>query len=129
MKSNPVCWFEIYVQDIARAKAFYETVLGTDLTKMEMPGMEMLTFPMDPGCEDGPAAPGASGALIKMEGVPSGGNSTLVYFDCEDCATEASRVESAGGKIHKPKFSIGEHGFIALAVDTEGNMFGLHSMK
>jgi hypothetical protein len=25
--------------------------------------------------------------------------------------------------------SIGEHGFIAMVVDTEGNMVGLHSMQ
>ncbi|TWU55842.1 VOC family protein [Rubripirellula reticaptiva] len=123
MQSNPVCWFEIYVQDLGRAKLFYETVLGTELTELQMPEIEMLTFPMD---MDGS---GAAGALVKMDGFPSGGNSTLVYFACEDCATEASRVESAGGKIEKPKFSIGEYGFIALAVDTEGNMFGLHSQK
>jgi len=125
MKTNPVCWFEIYVQDLGRAKTFYETVLGTELTTMEKPGLEMMTFPMEMDCQ----RPGAAGALVKMEGFPSGGNSTLVYFDCEDCATEASRVESAGGKIQKPKFSIDEHGFIALAIDTEGNMFGLHSLK
>lgn len=129
MKTNPVCWFEIYVQDMSRAKTFYETVLGTQLTAMEMPGMEMMTFPMDPGCDGVPPAPGAAGALVKMEGFPSGGNSTLVYFDCEDCETELSRVEAAGGRIQKTKFSIDEHGFIALAVDTEGNMFGLHSLK
>jgi uncharacterized protein len=35
----------------------------------------------------------------------------------------------AGDRIRRDKFSIGEHGFIALALDTEGNMFGLHSMK
>ena len=27
MKSNPVGWFEIYVQDMPRAKAFYDAVL------------------------------------------------------------------------------------------------------
>jgi predicted enzyme related to lactoylglutathione lyase len=63
-----------------------------------------------------------------MEGVPSGGNSTLGYFGCEDCAVEAARVVKAGGSIVREKFSIGEYGFCALAVDTEGNMFGLHSM-
>ena len=26
MKSNPVGWFEIYVQDMRHAKAFYEAV-------------------------------------------------------------------------------------------------------
>ena len=76
-----------------------------------------------------PNAAGAAGALVKMEGMPSGGNSTIVYFATEDCAVEASSVVAAGGKIHRNKFSIGEHGFIALVLDTEGNMFGLHSMK
>ena len=64
-----------------------------------------------------------------MEGFPAGGNSTLVYFSCEDCAVEESRVESAGGKIQQPKMSIGEYGFITIANDTEGNMFGLHSLN
>jgi len=31
-------------------------------------------------------ASGAGGALVKMEGVPSAANSTLVYFGCEDCS-------------------------------------------
>jgi predicted enzyme related to lactoylglutathione lyase len=29
----------------------------------------------------------------------------------------------------KEKYSIGQYGFIVLAFDTEGNMFGLHSLK
>ena len=33
----------------------------------------------------------------------------------------------AGSPWHK--FSIGPYGFIAIAVDPDGNMFGLHSMK
>jgi predicted enzyme related to lactoylglutathione lyase len=74
-------------------------------------------------------ASGASGALVRMQGVPSGGNSTLVYFACEDCSVEEGRVTKSGGRIHKKKFSIGQYGFISLVIDTEGNMFGLHSMK
>jgi hypothetical protein len=35
MKPNPVGWFEIYVQDISRAKAFYEAVLQTQLQRLE----------------------------------------------------------------------------------------------
>ena len=72
---------------------------------------------------------GAGGALVKMPGVPSGGNSTLVYFSCVDCATEGGRVVKSGGRIQREKWSIGPYGFIALAFDTEGNMFGLHSMQ
>jgi predicted enzyme related to lactoylglutathione lyase len=72
---------------------------------------------------------GASGALVKMAGFPSGGNSTLVYFVCEDCAVEEGRVEAAGGTVERSKMSIGEYGFISLAIDTEGNMIGLHSQQ
>lgn len=120
---NAVRWFEIYVQDMARAKRFYEAVFQVELQALSSPGMEMFAFPMR--MEHG----GASGALVKMEGVPSGGNSTLVYFGCEDCATEAARVVAAGGLVQREKFSIGEYGFIALVVDTEGNLIGLHSIK
>jgi predicted enzyme related to lactoylglutathione lyase len=42
---------------------------------------------------------------------------------------EAGRVAAAGGRIFKEKFSIGEYGYIALAFDSEGNMFGVHSPK
>jgi uncharacterized protein len=87
------------------------------------PELEMLAFPMSQG------SMGAAGALVKMPGFPSGGNSTLVYFMCDDCAVEEGRVTTSGGKVEKPRMSIGEHGFISLVTDTEGNMFGLHSMK
>jgi len=126
--SNPVGWFEIYVQDMMRATGFYEAMLQKKLDKLlnpdaeQFPGLEMRTFPMS---HEGY---GASGALVKMAGMPSAGNSTLVYFSCEDCAVEAARAAKNGGHIFKEKISIGEHGFIALVYDTEGNMIGLHSM-
>jgi predicted enzyme related to lactoylglutathione lyase len=123
MKHNPVGWFEIYVQDMKKAKAFYEAVLQVKLEEYKFPELEMWGFPHAQGQS------GAGGALVKMSGVQSGGNSTLVYFSCANCADEVGRVIKSGGRIFKDKFSIGEHGFIALAVDTEGNMFGLHSMK
>ncbi len=125
MKSNPVVWFEIYVQDMPRSKTFYETVLGGTLTKLDSPDpeLEMWAFPMEQ------SASGAGGALCKMQGVPTGANSTMVYFGCDDCAVEAGRVVKAGGQVMKEKFSIGPYGFIAIAGDPEGNVFGLHSMK
>ncbi len=123
MDTNPVGWFEIYVQDMDRATKFYQSVLDLKLDKLNLPAseIEMMAFPM------AMEGSGASGALTKMDGFPSGGNGTIVYFSCKDCATEAARVENAGGRIQQPKMSIGEHGFFALAFDTEGNMFGLHS--
>ena len=123
MANNSVGWFEIYVQDMDRARRFYEAVFSVSLERLESPNIEMWAFPMQPD------RPGTAGSLVKMEGFPSGGNSTIVYFTCADCATEASRAAASGGKIFKSKFTIGQDGFIALVVDTEGNMIGLHSMQ
>lgn len=123
MQNNPVGWFEIYVQDIERAKKFYETVFQIKLEKLTVPGMDMLSFPMSMD------RTGASGALVKMQGVPSGGNSVLIYFSCVDCAVEGARTVQAGGRIDREKMSIGQYGFIVLAYDTEGNMIGLHSRQ
>lgn len=124
--SNPVCWFEIYVNDMSRAKKFYETLLQLQLTQLSDPNdttMEMWTFPSDM------QQYGATGSLVKMDGIAAGGNSTIIYFSSEDCAIEEARIETAGGKIHQAKMAIGEHGHIVLGVDTEGNVFGIHSMK
>lgn len=123
MKNNPVGWFEIYVQDLDRAKTFYESVFQLKLEKLNSPRMEMWAFPMEMNLW------GAGGALVKMDGAPSGGNSTLVYFSCADCSIEESRAAKFGGRIQQNKMSIGDYGFISLVFDTEGNMFGLHSLK
>jgi uncharacterized protein len=124
MKPNPIGWFEIYVSDMPRAKRFYEAVFQGTLEELKDPSgqTEMWSFPGDMN------AYGAPGALVKMQGVTPGG-STMVYFSCEDCGVEEKRVPAAGGTIERPKMSIGQYGFISLAVDTEGNMFGLHSMQ
>jgi hypothetical protein len=122
MKTNPVGWFEIYVQDMQRARSFYESIFDVKLERLN-PEVDMLVFP---GSQERYGAPGA---LVSMPGVNSGGNSVLVYFACADCAIEAERAQAAGGKVHKPKCAIGEYGHIALVVDTEGNMIGLHSMS
>jgi len=126
---NPVGWFEIYVQDIDKGQKFYETVLGVTMTDLPSPTDEPFTMRMFSNDENAMNQTGASGAICHMEGMPSGGNSTIVYFITEDCAVEESRVAAAGGSVFKSKFSIGPHGFIALCTDPDGNMFGLHSMK
>ena len=123
---NPAVWFEIYVDDLKRAKKFYETVLDLKLSEMPMPdmdgdAMEMVSFPMEMDGE------GASGALVKMEGFKAGGNSTIIYFGSGNCSKEEGKIEAAGGKVLQSKQSLGEYGFMVLASDTEGNTFGIHS--
>jgi len=128
-KANPVVWFEIYVQQMDRAQQFYEAVLNLKLEELPLPESEddnllqMMFFPADA------AGFGCSGALVKMEGFTSTGNCTIIYFHSKDCSIEEKRIEAAGGTIFKSKMPIGKYGAIVLATDTEGNMFGIHSME
>lgn len=119
---NPVGWFEIYVQDMARAKRFYHEVFDANFIRLQGDGVDVESFEMHDG------AHGISGALVQMEGFPSGQNSVLVYFICDDCAQQVAKATMAGGRLVKPKTSIGQYGHIALVNDTEGNLIGLHSM-
>ena len=120
---NPVGWFEIYVQDMERARAFYERMLDVKLEELPSPTVEMWAFPMRPDL------PGACGALVRCEEKDSGTGGTLIYFSCVDCAVEVSRAVANGGVIVKDKFSIGPYGFIAMVLDTEKNLIGLHSRR
>jgi uncharacterized protein len=123
IKRNAVGWFEIYVDDMRRAAAFYENTFQIKLRPLPSPILEMMAFPGEP------ERPGCTGALAKMDGKGGGGSGTIIYFSCRDCAEETARAIKCGGRVHKPKQSIGEYGFIALIFDTEENMIGLHSLQ
>lgn len=121
---NAVGWFDIFVEDLDRAVAFYQAVLGCTLAPIGDPTGEtkMMSFPADMSVY------GAGGALSKSPHAGPGAGGTVVYFQTEDCAVEENRVIAAGGHVLRPKFSIGEFGFVSLCQDSEGNPFGLSSM-
>jgi predicted enzyme related to lactoylglutathione lyase len=117
-KPNAIGWFDLYVDDMDRATVFYETVLQRRLAPIG-----------DPTGETVMNSYGAGGALVRSPYGRPGSGGTLIYFSVEDCAAEAGRVASAGGRVLRPKFSIGEFGWVALCADTEGNVFGLSSLR
>ncbi len=121
-----VGWFDIYVEDMERAQAFYETMLDTTLAPMDDPTdstVQMRAF------GDDFASHGAGGALVKLAHASPGPGGSMVYFSCDDCAVEERRAAAAGGSVVRPKHPIGEHGFVSIVTDTEGNMVGLHSVS
>jgi predicted enzyme related to lactoylglutathione lyase len=124
---NPFTWVEIYVDDLARAQQFYETILNIKMIPMETPGgfgdLQMVSFPWAEGQAN------ISGALCKTGSMKPGAGGSLLYFACDDCGIELSRVEAAGGKIIQAKYPIGPHGFCAIAEDPEGNVIGFHSVS
>lgn len=124
-KPNAVGWFDLYVKDMSRAVIFYETVLQLRLELIGDPTGETLmrAFPSDMRVY------GAAGALVKSPHGQPGPGGTMIYFSVSDCAIEQERVTAAGGKVLRPKFAIGEFGWVTLCLDTEGNIFGLSSMQ
>jgi len=123
MEKNVVNWFEVPVEDMDRAKNFYSKLLGITLSDMPSPEMEMAVFPMVQGAEN------SAGALVKSSYHEPATVGTTIYFSCEDVANQLGKVPDLGGQIVMPKTSIGEYGFIAHIIDTEGNKVALHSQK
>ncbi len=115
-------WFEIPVADFARAKGFYEQVLGITITPLPMGPVTMGMLSTDPQV--------VGGALVHGDGSTPSTTGTLVYLNGgDDLAPLLARVEAAGGRVLVPKTEIGnDFGFFAHFLDTEGNKLGLHSM-
>ena len=122
--TNAVNWFEIPATDFERAKKFYAELLQLEITDVPMPQGKYAIFPISM------EGTGASGAIMQMEGFnPSAEGSIIYFYGGEDLSVPLARVEPAGGKIIIPKTDIGENGFFAQFIDTEGNRMALHSIK
>jgi predicted enzyme related to lactoylglutathione lyase len=119
---NALNWFEIYVKDMSRAHKFWQEVLAEDLRIEQFGGKPHAVFPSKDQ--------GVGGALVQDEQRKPSGEGCLVYLNVEgqlDACLE--RVSRAGGAVVLPRTGIGEHGFIAMLRDCEGNVVGLHSMR
>ncbi|MBR9922994.1 MAG: VOC family protein [Bacteroidetes bacterium] len=119
--ANAISWFEIPVNEMDRARAFYEKAFDIKMEMLELPNITFALFP---------AAPHeVGGALcIAKSYVPSLAG-TLPYLNANpDLQAVLDRTEQAGGKVLLSKTHISdERGYMGLIMDTEGNRIGLHS--
>jgi predicted enzyme related to lactoylglutathione lyase len=115
-------WFEIPAVDFDRAVKFYDSVLGVQLRKEIFAGMSNGIFPYDQGT--------TGGAVVFNPAHQPGNQGTVVYLSARgDLDGALSRVPAAGGRVIMPKTAIGDPGYIAIVIDTEGNKVGLHQEK
>lgn len=122
--TNALNWFEIPARDINRAKAFYENILGIEMPTMEMMGMQMAFFPAENGNGK------VSGGLCQSDMHNPSTDGAVVYLNANpDLQPVMDKVDGAGGQSVMAKTSLGENGFMAFFIDTEGNKVGLHSMQ
>jgi predicted enzyme related to lactoylglutathione lyase len=116
-------WFEIPVSNFARAKSFYEKVLGTPIEVLEMGPVTLGMLSTDQNA--------VGGAIVHDDGALPSKHGTLVYLNGgDDLAPMLARAQQAGATVLVPKTEIGNNfGFFAHFLDSEGNKVGLHSMK
>jgi uncharacterized protein len=117
---HAVSWFELPVNDLERATAFYTTILGVDLADIaEADDRRFVMFP---------AEDGVSGALVEGEAYVPSTEGVLLFLNAGDVLEPVvNRVEAAGGRVLLPRMEMGEWGVAAFIVDTEGNKVALHA--
>lgn len=117
---NAITWFEIPTTDLARAKRFYEKVLGLELNNFSPnENLQMAIFPAD--------EKGVGGALVHApDFYKAGHEGTLVYLPAENLEASLERVAKEGGKVLLGRTQVSEAiGFMAIIEDSEGNRVGL----
>lgn len=121
--TNALNWFEIATTDLARAQQFYETVFGIKMDAMDLPNIQMRTFPGD-GMNGN-----VGGALVKSGMHKPSKEGAVIYLNANpDLSSALSRVEAAGGKVLVPKTHISDDiGYMAFFEDSEGNTVAMHS--
>jgi predicted enzyme related to lactoylglutathione lyase len=120
--ANPVHWFEIPVDDLPRATAFYEAVIGAPLKPVEQGPYRMSWFPGDFG------ARGSTGALINGPGRIPGKGGAVMYLTVTNVDDALEVVQARGGKVVMPT-TTGEFGAIAHIEDSEGNLVALYARR
>lgn len=123
--ANVINWFEIPAKNFERACAFYSAVLGGEVHRMD--NQSGLNYGFLPGCSENDMV---GGAIVQGDGYEPSSKGSIVYLNGgDDLNALLAKVELAGGKVLIPKTSIGENGFMAHFIDTEGNRVALHSMS
>jgi predicted enzyme related to lactoylglutathione lyase len=124
MPTHAINWVEIPVTDFDRAKAFFSRIFDYEMPEstMNQSRMGFLLYDMQNR--------GIGGAIVHGAGYEPSQTGPKIYLNGgADLNTVLNRVESAGGKVVRPKTQITpELGYFAIFSDTEGNQLCLHSM-
>lgn len=120
---NKVVHFEVPFDDKERAMKFYSEVFGWQLVDMpEMHYVIARTVAVDE--KQMPKETGAiNGGMYKRD--EKSAQMPVLVIDVPSIDDHVTKIEAAGGKVTRPKMSIGEMGWYAQVADTEGNVIGI----
>lgn len=119
--------FEIAVDDIGRAKKFYETLFGWKTAEMPMPEGGMYVG-LQTGTVDEkrmPKEPGYIGGGMFKRDPQFPMNGVAVAITVEDLSAKLKEVKQAAGTVIMDKREVMGMGYYAYIKDTEGNVVGL----
>ncbi len=121
--AQTIVWFDIPVQNLDRAIAFYSAVLGAPVKKEEFGDMKLGMLAMPDGTQMGCLVEGGEDFKPSADGI-------MVYFNCNGRLRAAAKaVKDNHGTMQKDVHAIGPYGFRAEVLDSEGNCIALHSEK
>ncbi len=114
---HAVVWFEMPVIDLAKSKAFYESVLADEMTDQDMGPNKTVYFPR--------ANDNSIGGHLCV-GKPSaiGTGSTIHLASPTPLEASLERVKTAGGQVVSSVIAM-PFGRFAYCTDLDGNSFGL----
>lgn len=126
---NRVQHFLIPVEDMDRARKFYQQLFSWDITSTrEMHSTYKRAETVD---EDKPRDPddlsGINGGLFPKG--EYGMNDVVIVVDVDSINPILDKVSEAGCRVVLPKTSVSEHGYFAGMTDSEGNVVGLWEKK
>lgn len=120
--ANTVCWFDLGVANLERARQFYSKVLNKKLEVMNEHGFTFVVFPHEENSND------VAGCLVEIPNFKPSNTELVIYFDVDGRLQDAvAQVTQHGGQILTPVESIGPWGFRAVITDSEGNKVALYS--
>ncbi len=119
MKHN-VVWFDIPAIDLDRAISFYSAVLGTPVKKEDVEGIALGMLPTPDG--------GQMGCICVVKDFKPSADGIMIYLGVNGRLKDAvAAVRANGGTVQSDIHSIGQYGFRAEVLDSEGNCIALHS--
>jgi predicted enzyme related to lactoylglutathione lyase len=119
--SGRVVHFEIPYDDGDRARDFYASVFGWQVT--EIPDLDYTMVSSGPSGDEGPTEPGYIGGGMMQRAEPFLAPNLVI--DVENLEEALKAVNDAGGTTVSERQVVGEMGFAAYFRDTEGNLVGL----
>ena len=120
--SNQIVWVDIPVDDLDRAVTFYSAVLDNEVTKQSFSGFAIGLLPN--------ADNQVSGCLFKSQDNRPSQQGPMIYLNVNGRLDDAvDAVGANGGEVLQGRHQIGEYGFRAIILDSEGNKIALHSVQ